>query len=106
MTYEQIKNKEIELIDIQNKYKKEIEEMKWKYIKETYDIEKGNILKYLNKYYVANSIKLFSTSLIAIGSSNIKKDSTIGKNEAYVYLREATKEFNSYEEYKRYLESL
>ena len=106
MTYKEIVDKKEELTELQSKYRNEIEEMQWEYVKEQHGIERGNVLRYRDKYHVAKSIGMISEGLIALECSTIKKDNSIGKNNAYVYVREATKEFDSYEEFKTAIENL
>ncbi|MDV3426696.1 MAG: hypothetical protein LIR50_05835 [Bacillota bacterium] len=106
MTLQEIENKEQELKRIQAQYKKEIKKMEWQYVKENYNIEKGNVLKCKDKYCVVDEIKGVNKYFETLRCLLIKKDSEIGKNAIEIYSRDATKVFNSYEEYKQALEKL
>lgn len=106
MDLKEIEDKRMELVQIQIKYKKEIEEMQWQYIKENFNLEKGNVLKYKDKHCVIDSIGILFNKSASFSCSVIKKDTTIGKNTAYVYSNDVEKVFNCYEEYKQALKNL
>lgn len=101
-----IENKEQELNEIVRKYKKEIKNMQWQYIKEQYDLYPGCVCRVKDSYAVLDSIHTFVGQLIYINFKKIKKNGEIGGNTTSDSPLSVTKEFNSYDEYKKALDNL
>lgn len=106
ISLEDIENKQKELEDTIKSYKKEIEEMKWRFINEEYGLSKGCVCNINSKYCVLIEVGSFGKYIQSVHFSVIKKDGTIGKNSTCGFVGSVKKEFDTYEEYRKSLEGL
>lgn len=99
ISIEDIINKEIELNNI-------IENLRWQYIKEHYDLHKGCVCLIQDSYWILDSIKQFDGYVIYLNFTLIKRNGEIGKRLDWHPLTSVIKQFENYEEYKKALQSL